>query len=273
MEVRSHSLPILATLVSVERTTFGTRLRVTKLWVLCLTLVLLRLLNLRAIAGPSEPSAASTVEGTSGSGLLASTEATRRTALSNPDVLSSANSAHIFARTTVCLKRSLGRSTGSLVHSLWSTSTTSSGVRYTRGLTQATHEALESWIPVQLLVLISWKSASNALVLVVVSNIIIRTRRVLLIIRVLTVWIGMLDVRRGLFSNGGTGGGPRRTGLEHLRVLDERLGNTVSRIVGRSVVLVLIREIMVRDRVGVTLLWTLATSRWRLIACLAGLLG
>ena len=95
-------MPIrLATLIRVKRTTFGTCLRVAELGILGLTLVLLGLLNLRAIAGPSEPSAASTVEGISGSGLLDSTEAAWRAALSNPDVLSSANSTHIFARTTV----------------------------------------------------------------------------------------------------------------------------------------------------------------------------
>ena len=89
-----------------------------------------------------------------------------------------------------------------MVHSLWSASSTSSGVGHTRGLTQASHEALEAWIPVQLLVIISRKSTSNALVLAVVSNVIIRARRVLLTVRVLTVWIGMLDARRGLFGNG-----------------------------------------------------------------------
>lgn len=68
--------------------------------VLGLALVLLGLLNLRAIAGTSEPSAASTIEGASGSGLRDS-KATWRTTLSNSDVLSSANSAHIFPRTTV----------------------------------------------------------------------------------------------------------------------------------------------------------------------------
>lgn len=192
--------------------------------------------------------------------------------MSDPDVLPSANSTHIFTRTTVRLERVLGRSTGPLVHSLWSASCTSSGVGYTRGLTQASHEALEPWIPVQLLVIISRKSASNALVLAVVSNIIIRARRVLLTVRVLTVWIRMLDVRRGLFGNRGTGSGPRRARLEHLRILDERLGNTVSRSVGGSVVLILVREI-VGNRVGVTLLWTLATSGWRLSVCLTGLLG
>lgn len=57
--------------------------------------------------------------------------------------------------------------------------------------------------------------------------------------------------------------------MEHLWILDKRLGNTVSRIVGRSVV----REIMVRNMVVITLLWTLATSGRRLIICLAGLLG
>lgn len=81
-----------------------------------------------------------------------------------------------------------------MVHSLWSTSSTSGRVRYTRGLTQTTYEALEARITVQLLVIVSWKSASNALMLVVVSSVIIRTRRVLLTVRVLTVWVGMLDI-------------------------------------------------------------------------------
>ena len=94
----------------------------------------------------------------------------------------------------------------------------------------------------------------------------------LLAVEVLTVWVGVLDVRRGLFSDGGARSWPRRTRLEHLRVLDERLGNAVPRIVGRSVVLILVREIMVGNWVGVALLWTLATGGWRLVVCLAGLL-
>ena len=95
-------MPIrLATLVRVERATFGTRLRVAELGILGLTLVLLGLLDLRAIASPSEPSAPCTVEVISGSGLLNSTEAAWGAALSNPDVLSCANSTYIFARTTV----------------------------------------------------------------------------------------------------------------------------------------------------------------------------
>lgn len=102
MRAGSYLSPIwAATLVRVERTTFRTRLRVTELVVLSLTLVLLWLLNLRAIAGPSEPSATSAIKGASGGGLLHSTKATLRTALSNPNVLSGANSAHILARTSV----------------------------------------------------------------------------------------------------------------------------------------------------------------------------
>lgn len=81
-----------------------------------------------------------------------------------------------------------------MVHPLWSTSSTSSRVRYTRGLTQATNEALETRIPVQLFVIVSGKCASNALMLVMISNVIIRTRRVLLTVGVLTVWVGVLDV-------------------------------------------------------------------------------
>ena len=83
----------------------------------------------------------------------------------------------------------------------------------------------------------------------------------------------MLDGRRGLFRGRGTGSRSRRTRLEHLWVLIERLGDTVPRIVGGSVVLILVREVMVGNRVGVALLWTLATGGWGLIICLAGLLG
>ena len=83
----------------------------------------------------------------------------------------------------------------------------------------------------------------------------------------------MLDGRRGLFSGRGTGSRPGRTGLKHLRVLNERLGDTVSRIVGRSVVLILVREVVIGNRVGVTLLWALAAGGRGLIICLAGLLG
>lgn len=75
MEARSYLLLPIATRVRVERTTFRTCLRVAELRVLGLTLVLLGLLNLRAIASPSEPSAASAVEGTASSGLLDSAEA------------------------------------------------------------------------------------------------------------------------------------------------------------------------------------------------------
>lgn len=107
--------------------------------------------------------------------------------------------------------------------------------------------------------------------LAVVRGVIVRARRVLLAVRVLTVWVGMLDIRGSLFGNGRTGGGTRRARLEHLWVLDEWLGNTVSGVIGRSVVLILVREI-VRDRMGVALLRSLATSRRRLIICLAGLL-
>jgi len=101
-ETVRYSLPILlAALVRVERTTFRTRLGVAELGVLTLTLVLLGLLDLRTIASStSEPPAASTVKTTSGIGLLNSTKATLRT-LSNPDVLSSANSAHVFTGTTI----------------------------------------------------------------------------------------------------------------------------------------------------------------------------
>ena len=76
-----------------------------------------------------------------------------------------------------------------------------------------------------------------------------------------------------MFGGRGTGSRAGRTRLEHLRVLNERLGDTVSRIVRRSVVLILIREVMVGNRVGVTLLWTLATGGRGLIICLTGLLG
>ena len=95
----------------------------------------------------------------------------------------------------------------------------------------------------------------------------------LLSVEVLAIRIRVLDVCRGLFSSGGTRGRARGTGLEHLRVLDERLGDTVPRIVGRSVILILVREIMVGNRVGVALLWALATCGWGLVICLAGLLG
>lgn len=95
----------------------------------------------------------------------------------------------------------------------------------------------------------------------------------LLSVEVLTIRVRVLDVCWGLFGGGGTGGRPRRTRLEHLRILDERLGNTVPRIVGRSVILILVREIMVGNRVGVALLWALATCGWGLVICLAGLLG
>ena len=83
----------------------------------------------------------------------------------------------------------------------------------------------------------------------------------------------MLDGCRGLFSGRGTGSWPGRTRLEHLRVLNERLGDAIPRIVGGSVVLILVREVMVGNRVGVALLWTLATGGWGLVICLAGLLG
>lgn len=91
-------------------------------------------------------------------------------------------------------------------------------------------------------------------------------------VEILTIWVGMLDGCRGLFSGGGTGSRPRRTRLEHLWIFDERLRDTIPGIVGRSVVLVLVREVMVGDRVGVALLWTLAASGWGLVVCLAGLL-
>ena len=95
----------------------------------------------------------------------------------------------------------------------------------------------------------------------------------LLSVEVLAIRIRVLDVCRGLFSSGGTRGRTRGTGLEHLRVLDERLGDTVPRIIGRSVVLILVGEIMVGNWMGVSLLWTLTTCRWGLTVCLAGLLG
>ena len=94
----------------------------------------------------------------------------------------------------------------------------------------------------------------------------------LLAVEILAIRVRMLDVCRGLFGGGGTGGRSGRTGLEHLRVLDERLGDTVPRIVGGSVILILVREI-VGNWVGVALLWTLATCGWGLVICLAGLLG
>lgn len=99
---------------------------VAELRVLTLTLVLLGLLDLRAIAGPtSEPSTSSTVKAASGSGLLDSTNATLGAALSNPNVLSSANSTHFLTRTTVGLERVLWRSARSLGYSLGSTTRTS----------------------------------------------------------------------------------------------------------------------------------------------------
>jgi len=94
-------LPILAALVRVERTTVRATLGVAKLRVLGRTLMLLGLLNLWAVTSPSEPSTASTIEGASGSGLLDPTKSTRRTTLSNPNVLSSANPAHVFPRAAV----------------------------------------------------------------------------------------------------------------------------------------------------------------------------
>lgn len=101
-EAMSYLLPIrVVTLVIVERATFRTRLGVAGLGILGLALVLLRLLSLRTVAGHSEPSATSTIESAAGSGLLDSTKATWRATLPNSDVLSGANPAHIFARTTV----------------------------------------------------------------------------------------------------------------------------------------------------------------------------
>ena len=97
-------MPVLlaATLVRVECTAFRSRLRVAELGVLTLTLVLLRLLYLRTIAGPtSEPSAAGTIEAASGGGLLDPTKAALGAPLSNTDVLSSANSTHVLTGTTV----------------------------------------------------------------------------------------------------------------------------------------------------------------------------
>lgn len=95
----------------------------------------------------------------------------------------------------------------------------------------------------------------------------------LLAVEVLTVWVGVLNVRRSLLGDRRTRSRSGRTRLEHLRILDERLWNTVPRIVGRPVILILVREIMVGNRVGVPLLWALATGGWRLIVRLAGLLG
>lgn len=60
--------------------------------------------------------------------------------------------------------------------------------------------------------------------------------------------------------------------MEHLRILDKGLGDPVPGIVGRSIVLVLVGEIMVGNWMGVALLGTLATSWWGLIVCLGGLL-
>ena len=161
--------------------------------VLSLALVLLGL-NLGTIAGPSESSAAGTIEATSRSGLLYSTEATWGTALSNPDTLSSADSAHVLTGATIGFEGIFWRSARSLVYSLGSTPGTTCRIGYTRGLAQAAHEALEARTSVQLLVIISWERASNVLVLVVIPDLIVRTRGVLLAVRVLTIWIGVLDV-------------------------------------------------------------------------------
>lgn len=103
MGTGSCLLPILlATLIRVERA-LRTRLGVTKWGVLGLTLMLLGLLNLGTIAGPTEPPPR-TIKAASGSGLLNSTEATWGTTLSGSDILSAANPAHILAGATVRLK-------------------------------------------------------------------------------------------------------------------------------------------------------------------------
>lgn len=94
---------LLSTLIRVERAALRTRLGVTKLGVLGLTLMLLGLLNLGTIACPTEPPPR-TIEAAPGSGLLDSTEATWGTALPDPDVLSAADPADILARATVRLK-------------------------------------------------------------------------------------------------------------------------------------------------------------------------
>lgn len=60
--------------------------------------------------------------------------------------------------------------------------------------------------------------------------------------------------------------------MEHLRILDERLGNTIPGIVGSAIVLILVWEKVV-DGVGVALLWSLATTRRGLTGCLVRLLG
>lgn len=91
-----------------------------------------------------------------------------------------------------------------MVYSLGATSRASSRVGYAGGLAQSTHETLEAWTSVQLLVIIPRKSTSNVLMLVVVSNVIVPTRGVLLAVRILVVRIGMLDVRWSLFGDGGT---------------------------------------------------------------------
>lgn len=75
-----------------------------------------------------------------------------------------------------------------------------------------------------------------------------------------------------MFCDRRAGSRSGRTRLEHLRILDERLGNTIPGIVGCSIVLILVWEKVV-DGVGVALLWSLATARRGLVVCLVRLLG
>jgi hypothetical protein len=105
---------------------------------------------------------------------------------------------------------------------------------------------------------------------VLVARFIISSRRMLLAIQILAVWIRLWrDGRRTLFRCG------RRcrsrawgTRLEHGRVFDEGLRHSVTRIIRGSVILVLRVRIVVRQRGRIALLRTLSCLRLRLCTSL-----
>lgn len=148
-----------------------------------------------------------------------------------------------------------------------------------------THKALDSLPTVQL-----WVLAVLARPKVVYPLCVIVLRRVVLVSEIvvgrrgelvlLTVKSTTIMVRLGLHRAGALLASwgrccalSGRTGLEHGGILDERLWNTVARVVWRTIVLILRVGVVVGDRRRVVLLRALATGWLRLCAALGRQLG